>query len=213
MLRRFLITILSLSLVFFNVACESSPKIVLQHHTCSQINSHYPNTSSIEKSNYELVRSIFSASGLANNMVNVSGLSSTPLGLPIKVTARTTQGIILIEDWVHTDKEIEHRINEILSYPKLANVNDYPVLYNNFQQYVKTSLQSWIPDRDYPKIGYLPKELLVAECLGDKEITKYWPEASTRAQARYVALNFDDLVLNYELIWNDLLRQRSLTNL
>ena len=61
-----------------------------------------------------------------------------------------------------------------------------------------------MPDRDYPEIGYLPKELLYDQSLGEKEITKYWPEATKEEQAKYVALTFDELVLNYELVWNNL---------
>ena len=65
-------------------------------------------------------------------------------------------------------------------------------------------MKGWIPDRDYPQIGYLPKELLYDKALGEKEITKYWSEATKEDQSEYVALTFDELVLNYELVWHDL---------
>jgi hypothetical protein len=65
-------------------------------------------------------------------------------------------------------------------------------------------LQSWVPDRDYPQIGYLPKKLMYNQSLGESEITKYWPEASKKEQAEYVALTFDELILNYQLLANDL---------
>jgi hypothetical protein len=111
---------------------------------------------------------------------------------------------IYVEDWRHTGKEIERRVNEVLSSAKLINATEYTGLYSQFEKYTKTSLTEWVPDRDYPKIRYLPKELLYDQSLGEKEITKYWPEATKKEQAKYVALTFDELILNYELVWHDL---------
>lgn len=112
-----------------------------------------------------------------------------------------------VEDWLHTDRETERRINEVLSYPKLVNAADRPELYAEFQRYVKTSLKNWIPERDFPKIGYLPKEFLFDRCLAEKEIIKYWPEASLKNREKYVALTLDEVISNYESILHDLLKK------
>lgn len=163
------------------------------------------NPSPIEKSDYHKVRAILSASDFINNFVDKFGNFTPPqLGFFAKIAANATKGAIYIEDILHTNKEIECKVNQVLSSPKLSHTADYPELFNKFKQYVKTSLQKWVPDRDYPEIGYLPKELLYDQSLGEKKITKYWPEATKEQQAKYVALTFDELVLNYELVWNNL---------
>lgn len=162
----------------------------------------------MEKSDYYKVRKVLSASEFADRIVDeFSLISSTPLGLFTRIATNLGKFAIYAEDWIHTDKEIERRINEILKSPKLANAANSPKTYEKFQQYVKTSLKNWLPDRDYPKIGYLPKKLLYAKELGEKNITKYWPEATTKDQEKYVALTINELLLNYELIWSDLLSQ------
>lgn len=159
----------------------------------------------MEKSNYKSVRAVLSASDFIDDVVNkFSIVSLTQLGIFAKIAAKVVKGGIYIEDWLHTDKEIERRTKEVLSSPKLVNATEYPELYSKFEKYVKTSLKEWIPDRDYPKIGYLPKQLLYDQSLGEKEITKYWPEATKQHQSKYVALTFNELVSNYELVWNNL---------
>lgn len=206
MLRRLLVVFLSYTLVFFTVACGSSVATSLPTNVCLQRANTYQNSYSIEKSESYKGREILSATDFINASVDRSAIfSSTQLGRGTKIATNVTKGVVYAEDWIHTDKEIKSRINEILSSAKLGNyATEHPELYSQFETYVKKSLQKWVPDRDYPKIGYLPKELLYDQCLGEKEITKYWPEATKGDQAKYVALTFDELVWNYELIWNDL---------
>lgn len=159
----------------------------------------------MEKSNYESVRSALSASEFINDIVNrFSIVSLTQLGVFAKIAAKVVKAGIYIEDWLHSDKEIERRTKEVLSSPKLVNATEYPELYSEFEKCIKTSLKKWMPDRDYPKIGYLLKQLLYDQSLGEKEITKYWPEATKEDQLKYIALTFDELVSNYELVWNNL---------
>lgn len=159
----------------------------------------------MEKSNYYSVRKVLSVSQFIDGIVGkISPVSSTPVGSFIQIAAKVVKAGIYIEDWRHTDKEINRRINEILSSAKLVNATEYPGLYGQFENYTKISLKEWVPDRDYPQIGYLPKELLYDQSFGEREITKYWPEATKKEQAKYVALTFDELVLNYELVWHDL---------
>jgi hypothetical protein len=167
--------------------------------------AHNPTKSeTMEKSNYHSVRKVLSASQFIDGTLGkFSPVASTPVGSSIQIAAKVVKGGIYVEDWRHTDKEIKRRVNEILSSAKLINATEYPGLYSQFEKYTKTSLKQWVPDRDYPKIGYLPKELLYDQSLGEKEITKYWPEATKKEQAKYVALTFDELVLNYELVWHD----------
>jgi len=159
----------------------------------------------MERSNYHSVRKVLSASQFIDGIVGkISPVSSTPVGSFIQIAAKVVKVGIYIEDWRHTDKEIERRINEVLSSAKLINVTKKSGSYSQFEKYTRTSLKEWVPDRDYPQVGYLPKELLYDQSLGEKEITKYWPEATKKEQAKYVALTFDELVLNYELVWHDL---------
>lgn len=158
----------------------------------------------MEKSNYDSVRSALKASGFVNAIVGLPIISSTPVVPFVKIASNVLKVSIYIEDWLHTDREIQNRIDKVLSSAKLVNAANSPEVYSQFEKYVKTSLQRWVPDRDYPQIGYLPKELLYDKDLGEKDIIKYWPEAKKREQATYVALTFDELVLNYEMLWNDL---------
>ena len=161
----------------------------------------------MERSNYDSVRKALSASQFIDSLLGkLNPVFPTPFGPFIQIGAKVAKGLIYFEDWRHTDKEIERRINELLSSPKLINANQHPELYSQFEKYIKTSLKGWIPDRDYPQIGYLSKELLYDKALGEKEITKYWPEATKEEQSEYVALTFDELFLNYELVWNDLIQ-------
>ena len=164
----------------------------------------------MEKSDYESTRNIFSASKFLDKLSSKHGLAGTHFGMAIKIAANVVKAGIFIEDWRHTDKEIEHKIGLVLSSPEFANASEYPDLYQKFEQYVRKSLKEWVPDRDYPKIGYLPKELLYDQSLGEKKITKYWPEATKKDQAKYIALTFEDLVLNYELFWIDLCQNNKL---
>lgn len=208
-----LIVLIFLILKFSNIFCSSFSVPISQINTYNlatisynyHISHNQIRSKTMEKSDYYKVRAILSASELVDQIVDeFSIVSSTPLGLFTKIATNVTKFAIYAEDWRHTDKEIERRINEVLNSEKLANAADYPELYTKFEKYVNTSLKSWIPDRDYPKIGYLPKKLLYDQSLGEKEITKYWPEATKENQAKYVALTLDELVLNYELVWNDL---------
>lgn len=218
MLRKFLIVLLFLTLAFTTVAWSLSSETSNQENICSKILSNYKGSPSIAKSDYKIVREILSASDYVDNeidivmdiveKVDIFGIvPSKPLGLVAKTITNVTKGLIYIEDGVNTYKEIQNRVNEVLNSSKLVSAADYPEVYDKFKKYVKTSLWSWIPDRDYPEIGYLPKELLFSKCLGEKEITKYWPEATKEEQEKYFALTFDELILNYELVWNELLKQ------
>ncbi|MEP0885217.1 hypothetical protein NDI49_27070 [Trichocoleus sp. ST-U3] len=187
----------------------SSPQLAYQTTVNSDSSNNVaykPITSEpMERSNYDSVRRVLASSQFMDDMLDKSGsVSSTPFGSSIRIANKAVQGGIYIEDWLHTDKEVERRINEVLSSPKLVNATEYPESYSQFEKYLKTSLTRWIPDRDYLTIGYLPKELLYDQSLGKKEITKYWPEATKEEQSKYVALTFDELTLNYELFWNDL---------
>lgn len=161
----------------------------------------------MERSNYDSVRKVLSASQFIDDLVDqVGSASSTPSGKFIQIATKVVQGGIYAEDWLHTDKEIERRINGILSSPKLRNATESPALYSQFENYLKISLPNWVPDRDYPQIGYFPKKMLYDQSLGEKKITKYWPEAGKEEQEKYVALTFDELNFNYELVWGDLQR-------
>ncbi|MEG4270321.1 MULTISPECIES: hypothetical protein [unclassified Microcoleus] len=160
----------------------------------------------IEKSDYYKVREALSATEFIESTIEkvqpVSPLPFTPVLQIVGVLSKVLQLGIYLEDWGHTDSEIVSRINDVLTSVKLENSTDTE-LYIKFEKYVKTTLQSWIPDRDYPQIGYLPKKLLYNQSLGESEITKYWPEAPQKEQAEYVALTFDELILNYQLLAND----------
>jgi hypothetical protein len=161
----------------------------------------------MERSNYDSVRQVLSTSQFLDDIVDEFGsASSTPIGKFAQIANKVVQGGIYAEDWLHTDKEIERIINDVLSSLKLGSAAESPALYSQFENYMKNSLKNWVPDRDYPKIGYLPKKLVYDQSLGEKEITKYWPEAGEEEQEKYVALTFDELILNYELVWDDLQR-------
>jgi hypothetical protein len=188
----------------FGIGSHSEPVSSQQLAYQTTFNSDSNNSELMERSNYDSVRRVLASSQFMDDMLDKSGsVSSTPFGSSIRLANKAVQGGIYIEDWLHTDKEVERRVNEVLSSPKLVNATEYPESYSQFEKYVKTSLIRWIPDRDYPTIGYLPKELLYDQSLGKKEITKYWPEATKEEQSKYVALTFDELTLNYELFWND----------
>jgi hypothetical protein len=205
MLRKILVFLVFFTVIFSTVLCECSLAKSSELNDCNYRDKNNYEFSSLEQSDYYVAREILSFSDSANDFIDqLKILSSTPLGLVTKIAANVTKGVIYIEDWTHTDKEVEQRINQVLSSPKLTNVAHDSELYKKFEQYVKTSLQEWIPDRDYPGIGYLPKKFLYDQCLGEQDITKYWPEATKRQQAEYIAVNFDELVLNYELFWNNL---------
>jgi hypothetical protein len=183
----------------------STTSTYIQAESSSSHEIKYEQTRSetMEKSNYNSVRKALSFSQIIDDTVSEFSLvSSTPLGTFFKITSKAVQGGIYLEDWLHTDKEIERRINDVLTSPKLVNATEYPELYSQFEKYIKTSLKSWVPDRDYPQIGYLPEEILYDKSLGEKEITKYWPEATQEDQEKYVALTFDELILNYEQVWD-----------
>jgi hypothetical protein len=157
----------------------------------------------IEKSNYSSVRTTLSASKLVDKVVGkISPISSTPFGAFIQITAKVVKSAIYVEDWINTDKEIGRRIKDVLNSAQVSGGVDHPELYKQFQEYVKISLKSWVPDRDYPQIGYLPKKFLYNLDLGEKEITKYWPESNQEQRDKYVALTLNELALNYELLWN-----------
>ncbi len=205
MLRKILGFLILFTVIFSTLFCSSASANSSELNNCNYRDKTNYEISSLEQSDYSVVREILSVSDLANDSADqLTILSSTPLGLVTKIAANVTKGVIYIEDWTHTDKEIEKRINEILNSPKLTNVAHDSELYKKFEQYVKTSLQEWIPDRDFPGIGYLPKKFLYDKCLGEQDITKYWPEATKQQQAEYIAVNFDELVLNYELFWDNL---------
>jgi len=160
----------------------------------------------MEQSNYHQVRKILSASELIGKHVDKLGFLSIPPEVisSAQVAATAAKVAIYSEDWMHTSREIKNRINDVLSSKKLANAVEYPDLYLKFEKHVKTSMERWTPDRDYPQIGYFPKELLSDRSLAAAEITQYWPEATNQEQAEYAALTFDKLVLNYEFLWEKL---------
>lgn len=210
MSHRFLIALLCLVLTFSSIGCGSDSVTYLDTYVqdVNSLNSTTINTIKsqvMEKSNYDSVRGILSASEFIDDVIDSSN-SFVPIsfGSFIQAAAKVVKLGIYAEDWRHTDKEIERRINDILNSEKLANAANNPELYTKFKRYVNTTLKNWIPDRDYPQIGYLPKKLLYDQSLGEREITKYWPEATKEEQDKYVALTFDELVHNYELVWNNL---------
>ncbi|NTW21495.1 MAG: hypothetical protein HGA42_18795 [Nostocales cyanobacterium W4_Combined_metabat2_030] len=131
------------------------------------------------------------------------------MGSFVQIAAKISKFVIYAEDWINTDKEIGRRIKEVLNSAQALGGAENLDLYKKFQKYVKISLEEWIPDRDYPQIGYLPKKLLYHQNLGEKEITKYWPEANKKEQEKYVALTLDELALNYELLWKNFLSENT----
>jgi len=163
-----------------------------------------------QKSNYSSVRKVLSASELIGKVVDeIPLVSSTQLGAFVQIGSKVVKGLIYFEDWINTDREIGRRIKEVLNSAQASGGAANPELYKKFRDYVKISLKKWVPDRDYPQIGYLPKKLLYNQNLGEKEITKYWPEANKENQEKYVALTLDELALNYELLWKNFLSENS----
>ena len=205
MVYRLLIAVLCLILTFPTVAYGFSDvntsNDLIDNSTMSKTSK------TIEKSDYYKVREALSATEFIETIIEkfqpVSPPPFTPVLQIVGYISKVLQLGIYVEDWVNTDKEIAMRINDVLTSIKRENATDRD-LYIKFEEYVKTTLQSWVPDRDYPQIGYLPKKLMYNQSLGESEITKYWPEASKKEQAEYVALTFDELILNYQLLANDL---------
>ncbi|MEG3922469.1 hypothetical protein QUA07_25625 [Microcoleus sp. T3_A4] len=202
MVYKLLIAVLCLILTFPTVAYGFSDV-----NTSNDIIDNYTKSKKIEKSEYYKVREALSATEFIDTTIEifhpVSPQRFTPVIQIVGSISKVLQWLIYVEDWLNTDKEIAMRINDVLTSIKRENATD-PDLYIKFEEYVKTTLQSWVPDRDYPQIGYLPKKLMYNQSLGESEITKYWPEASQKEQAEYVALTFDELILNYQLLANDL---------
>ncbi|MEG4582781.1 hypothetical protein QUA71_24680 [Microcoleus sp. MON1_C5] len=202
MVYKLLIAVLCLILTFPTVAYGFSDV-----NTSNDIIDNYTRSKKIEKSEYYKVREALSATEFIETTIEkVQPVSPPPLTPVIQIVgyiSKVLQWGIYLEDWLNTDKEIAMRINDVLTSIKRENATDRD-LYIKFEEYVKTTLQSWVPDRDYPQIGYLPKKLMYNQSLGESEITKYWPEASQKEQAEYVALTFDELILNYQLLANDL---------
>lgn len=164
----------------------------------------------VKKSNYSSVRKALSASELVNEIVDkVPLISSTQVGFWTQITAKVVKGAIYAEDLIKTKTEIGGRVKDVLNSAQASGGAENPKLYKKFQEYVKISLKQWVPDRDYPQIGYLPKNLLYNQELGDPEITKYWPESSREEQERYVALTLNELTLNYISLWENLLKENS----
>ena len=202
MVYRLLIAVLCLILSFPTVAYGFSDV-----NTSNDIIDNSTMSKTIEKSDYYKVREALSATEFIETTIEkVTPVSPPPFTPVIQIVgsiSKVLQWLIYVDDWLNTDKEIAMRINDVLTSIKLENATD-PDLYIKFEEYVKTTLQSWVPDRDYPQIGYLPKKLMYNQSLGESEITKYWPEASKKEQAEYVALTFDELILNYQLLGKDL---------
>lgn len=202
MVYRLLIAVLCLILSFPTVAYGFSDV-----NTSNDIIDNSTMSKTIEKSDYYKVREALSATEFIETTIEkvtpVSPPRFTPVIQIVGYISKVLQVGIYFEDWLNTDKEIAMRINDVLTSIKRENATD-PDLYIKFEEYVKTTLQSWVPDRDYPQIGYLPKKLMYNQSLGESEITKYWPEASKKEQAEYVALTFDELILNYQLLGKDL---------
>ena len=202
MVYRLLIAVLCLILSFPTVAYGFS-----EVNTSNDIIDNSTMSKTIEKSDYYKVREALSATEFIETTIEkVTPVSPPPFTPVIQIVgsiSKVLQWLIYVDDWLNTDKEIAMRINDVLTSIKRENATD-PDLYIKFEEYVKTTLQSWVPDRDYPQIGYLPKKLLYNQSLGESEITKYWPEASKKEQAEYVALTFDELILNYQLLGKDL---------
>ena len=202
MVYRLLIAVLCLILTFPTVAYGFSDV-----NTSNDIIDNSTMSKTIEKSDYYKVREALSATEFIETTIEkVTPVSPPPFTPVIQIVgsiSKVLQWLIYVDDWLNTDKEIAMRINDVLTSIKRENATD-PDLYIKFEEYVKTTLQSWVPDRDYPQIGYLPKKLMYNQSLGESEITKYWPEASKKEQAEYVALTFDELILNYQLLGKDL---------
>ena len=202
MVYRLLIAVLCLILTFPTVAYGFSDV-----NTSNDIIDNSTMSKTIEKSDYYKVREALSATEFIETTIEkVTPVSPPPFTPVIQIVgsiSKVLQWLIYVDDWLNTDKEIAMRINDVLTSIKRENATD-PDLYIKFEEYVKTTLQSWVPDRDYPQIGYLPKKLMYNQSLGESEITKYWPEASKKQQAEYVALTFDELILNYQLLGKDL---------
>ena len=202
MVYRLLIAVLCLILSFPTVAYGFSDV-----NTSNDIIDNSTMSKTIEKSDYYKVREALSATEFIETTIEkvtpVSPPRFTPVIQIVGYISKVLQVGIYFEDGLNTYKEIAMRINDVLTSIKLENATD-PDLYIKFEEYVKTTLQSWVPDRDYPQIGYLPKKLMYNQSLGESEITKYWPEASKKEQAEYVALTFDELILNYQLLGKDL---------
>lgn len=190
-----ILTILLFLAFIFSPAAYGS---TLLEDICSQRTNY---DTHMELSNYEFVRSMLSATDFINNLELAP---DSKLVKTAKQAVKVAKAAIYTEDFFHSNNEIKDRINDILASSSLANASNYPELYAKFEKHLKESLSKWIPDRDYPQIGYLPKEFLFDLCLGEKEITKYWSEASLHEQREYIALTSKDLVLNYELVWNGL---------
>lgn len=85
----------------------------------------------MEKSNYHSVRKVLSASQFIDKAVKYTPLAPTPFGVFANVAAKVVKGGIYAEDWRHTDREIEQRIREVLSSPKLATMGTRPRLSSN----------------------------------------------------------------------------------
>jgi hypothetical protein len=209
-LHRLVIALLCLSFAFYTISCGFDSVTYLDAYA-DNLNSFdstitdKKRSETMERSNYDSVRRILSASEFIDDRIDsFNSFVPIPFSSFIKVATKVVKLGLYAEDWRHTDKEVQRRINDVLNSSKLENATENPELYTKFEKYVNTSLKNWIPDRDYPKIGYLPKQLLYDQSLGEKEITKYWPEATKEEQDEYVALTFDELVHNYELVWNDL---------
>ncbi len=203
MVYKLLIAVLCLILTFPTVAYGFSDvnisNDIIDNSTMSK---------TIEKSDYYKVREALSATDFIETTIEkVKPVFPARFASVIQILGYIIPKVLQVgiygEDLLNTYKEIAMRINDVLTSIKLENATD-PDLYIKFEKYVKTTLQSWVPDRDYPQIGYLPKKLMYNQSLGESEITKYWPEASQKEQAEYVALTFDELILNYQLLANDL---------
>ena len=198
MVYRLLIAVLCLILSFPTVAYGFSDV-----NTSNDIIDNSTMSKTIEKSDYYKVREALSATEFIETTIEkvtpVSPPRFTPVIQIVGYISKVLQVGIYFEDGLNTYKEIAMRINDVLTSIKLENATD-PDLYIKFEEYVKTTLQSWVPDRDYPQIRYLPKKLMYNQSLSESEITKYWPEASKKEQAEYVALTFDELILNYQLL-------------
>ena len=69
----------------------------------------------MEKSNYHSVRKVLSVSQFIDGIVGkISPVASTPFGSFIQIAAKVVKGGIYVEDLLHTNKEIERRVNEVL---------------------------------------------------------------------------------------------------
>lgn len=167
----------------------------------------------MQKTRYHLVRKILNISCISL-FAGLIGIFILPTKTLKKLSGSIALGSVIsvatifIEDISHTKTQVKKRTMDSLA-SQLHSWDEYPDLYMEFEEYLKTIVTEWIPDRDYEGIGYLPKKRLEDKSLG-MDISTYWPEASDEERKEYAALKFDDLVWNTQISWTNFVLQRKL---